>query len=378
MKKILYLTHTYIPEDSRILKAIDCAKKSGFSVFGFGVDSIEKKHLINIDSDDMIYSFFLLSRSLKILPRFMRHCLEVFEITLRMMFRGVSLKPDLIHCNDTTVLPLAIFIKFFTNAKLIYDAHELESNRNGLSKISGKLTLFMERIFWGEVDGLIVVSNSIDNWYQDNVGRKLSVVILNSPIVSTEIDNFDNNYLRERFEIPLGRKIFIYVGILAPGRGVEMILDVFRSQGVVSHVVFLGYGELAEELIELERVYSNIHYHSAVSHENVVAIASSADFGFCLIQNVSLSDYFSLPNKLFEYIFAGTPVVASNFPEISNLVNICNAGVCCELDVKSIKNLVHEIEETNLEFQFDFDRLQAFSWSAQEAKLSSFYSSLAK
>lgn len=378
MKTILYLTHTYIPEDSRILKAIGCAQKIGFSVVGFGVNAVEKKHIVESDQSKDICSFFLLSRNLKFLPRFMRNCLEVIEITVKMFFRSISVKPDLIHCNDATVLPLAVCVKFFTGAQLIYDAHELESNRNGLSKISGKLTLFMERFFWRKVDALIVVSSSIDRWYQDNVGRKPSVVILNSPILSPEAGQFDNNYLRRKFDIPLGRKIFIYIGILAPGRGVEIILDVFRSRGVMSHVVFLGYGELSGDLIEQARIHSNIHYHSAVSHDNVVAIASSANFGFCLIQNVSLSDYFSLPNKLFEYIFAGTPVIASNFPEISKLVRVCNAGVCCELDVKSIKDIVRRVEEENLEFQFDFDSLQGYSWSAQEAKLSNFYLNLTR
>jgi hypothetical protein len=70
-------------------------------------------------------------------------------------------------------------------------------------------------------------------------------------------------------------------------------------------VVFLGYGELSQDLKRLAAEHPNIHVHDAVPHSQVVPIAQSADFGLCLVQDVSLSDYYCLPNKLFEYYFAG-------------------------------------------------------------------------
>ena len=58
----------------------------------------------------------------------------VLEITVKMFRRAKKLNPQIIHCHDTPVLPLGLALKFATGAKIIYDAHELESERNGLSK----------------------------------------------------------------------------------------------------------------------------------------------------------------------------------------------------------------------------------------------------
>ncbi|MBK9624803.1 MAG: glycosyltransferase [Rhodocyclaceae bacterium] len=71
------------------------------------------------------------------------------------------MKPDVVHCHDTLVLPLGVIVKLFTRATLIYDAHELESDRNGLTELQGRLTLWVERWLWQFVDALIVVNPSI-------------------------------------------------------------------------------------------------------------------------------------------------------------------------------------------------------------------------
>ena len=277
------------------------------------------------------------------------------------------------HCNDTLVLPLGVMIKLLTNSRLIYDAHELESNRNGLTKLLGKITLLVEKTLWGFVDELIVVSPSISKWYNENVGEKSTEVILNSPILHGNDKQVDKTYFRKKFGIPNDSKIFLYIGILGFGRGINLIADIFQRDDINSHVVFLGYGELKDELISLSNGHSNIHFHDAVPHGEVVPIAKSADVGLCLIQNVSLSDYYCLPNKLFEYTFAQIPVLASNFPDISAIVEEYNLGKCCDLDSESIYKAIREFECMSELPKIDANDLYELSWAAQEEKLLRIY-----
>jgi len=288
----------------------------------------------------------------------------------------VRLKPDIIHCNDTVVLPLGVMVKAFTGAKLIYDAHELESDKNALSKSLGKITLFVERMLWRFVDGLIVVSPSIDDWYKENIGEKKTEVILNSPLIGSAFKNREDDYLRKHFSIEVDSRIFLYVGILATGRGIELMTDSFRKAGIKSSVVFLGYGELSSELKVLAKENANIYVHDAVPHDSVVSIAQSADVGLCLIQNVSLSDYYCLPNKLFEYCFAEIPVLASDFPDISQVVKKYNLGVCCSLDEKSIYDSIKAFEEMDELPKIRAEDLYDLSWAAQEEKLIKLYAEL--
>ena len=77
---------------------------------------------------------------------------------------------------------------------------------------------------------------------------------------------------------------------------------------------------------------SNIHLHKKVPHNQVVNLIKSADVGICIIENVSLSDYYCLPNKLFEYSFAGLRVIGSDFPEISNYILSNKLGEVCKIN----------------------------------------------
>lgn len=370
MRKSLHLTHTDIEFDSRILKEMGALAAAGYAVSGVGVVLDEGAQKAAIDFDVDIFTIQLRSRQLTFLPKTLRHVVSLCELVVKMLPRAIWLRPDVIHCHDTLVLPLGIAAKLFTRAKLVYDAHELESDRNGLSRIQRWLTLRAEKLLWPFVDALITVSPSIQSWYQEEIGPKSSAVILNSPLHS-DAGWREGNYLREKFSIPSGQKIFIYVGYWAGGRGLDLIAKTFAHPEISSHVVFLGYGELAHELKRLASAFSNIHVHGAVPHSQVVSVVKSADFGLCLIENVSLSDYYCLPNKLFEYCFAGVPVLASNFPDIRVILNEYGIGKCCDFNPNDIRRAIRELESA--ENCFRFADVTPLSWQAQERKLVSLY-----
>lgn len=370
VKKILHLTHTDIKTDSRILKEMGALAKAGYEVKGLGIQLEEGAAETSIAFNAEIDTIKLSSRQFKSLPRTLRHALSLCELLVKMLPRVIRLRPDVIHCHDTLVLPLGAIAKIITRAKLVYDAHELESDRNGLSKLQGKITLFFEKLLWRCVDSLIVVSPSIQKWYLDNVGPKPSVVILNSPLFES-YDFAREKYLHKKFNIPNDRLIFIYIGIFGRGRGLDHLIRAFSSEGIKSHIVFLGFGEFSSRLGQLAVEKDNFHVHEAVPHSRVVPIARSADFGLCLIENISLSDYLCLPNKLFEYCFAGIPVLASNFPDIKKIIDEYGVGECCDLDVDVVVETIKKIEMNTLDFSFK--NLQPLTWQDQEKILLNLY-----
>lgn len=370
MKKILHLTHTDIESDSRILKEMGALVVAGYEVSGIGVVLDEGAQKSSISFTANIDAIELHSRKLTFLPRTLRHVASLCELVAKMLPRAIRQRPDVIHCHDTLVLPLGVIVKLFTGAKLIYDAHELESDRNGLTRLQGLLTLRMEKVLWRFVDALIVVSPSIERWYNEAIGPKRSEVILNSPLFIDGLQQ-DDDYLRGKFSIPAERKIFVYVGILGHGRGIDLLTEAFRDSQVSSHIVFLGYGELSDELKRLEALHPNMHVHDAVVHSQVVPIVQSADFGLCLVQDVSLSDYYCLPNKLFEYCFAGVPVLASDFPDIRSVLTEYGIGECCKLRANDIRDAILRLERSAPSFRFA--SLTPLSWQAQEQKLVALY-----
>lgn len=369
-KKILHLTHTDIATDARILKEMKVLSESGYEISGLGIDIEEGAAKSAINFNSCIDGIYLHSRQFRFLPKAIRHLLSLCEITYKMLPRAIRMRPNVVHCHDTLVLPLGVIIKLLTRAALIYDAHELESDRNGLTKIQGLMTLWAEKFSWGFIDALIVVSPSIQTWYLDNLGPKSSTVILNSPMFE-DLTVFDDKYLHQKFNIPNDRLIFIYVGILGAGRGLDLVIEAFLRSDIDSHVVFLGFGDLYDDLVHLSESSAKFHVHPAVPHSEVVPIVRSADFGLCLVENISLSDYFCLPNKLFEYCFAGVPVLASNFPDIRGVVYKYGVGRCCDLLPASIAEAVKEIEGG--ERDFSFHNLSDLNWHSQETKLLELY-----
>ena len=163
-----------------------------------------------------------------------------------------------------------------------------------------------------------------------------------------------------------------------PGRGIDLMVESFRNENCKDHLVFLGYGTYKDKLINIASNQSNIHFHDSVPHEDVVPIAKSADIGLCLVENVSLSNYFCLPNKLFEYAFSGIPVFASDFPDISSLVQKYNLGKCCNLELGSILKAINEFHNHNQLPKINVNTLQNLSWESQEEKLLKLYKKILK
>jgi glycosyltransferase involved in cell wall biosynthesis len=179
------------------------------------------------------------------------------------------------------------------------------------------------------------------------------------------------------FQIPESAKIYLYIGYISLGRGIETILEAFSRTKSKSVAIFLGDGEYVNKIKNQSQQRANVFVHPMVSHEEVVHLASSADFGLCLIENVSLSDYYCLPNKLFEYAFAGIPVVASEFPEITRVVSKYGLGYCVEPNVENLLEFLDSEEAINpAPLSQDIHRLEELGWNHQQEKLGNFYKSL--
>ena len=374
--KVLHLTHTDINKDPRIIKSIKAIDKlSWIEVYGIGIQHsglyarrFETKDSIDINS----IALKLFSKKLTFLPNILRHLFTLLEFLLRSFFIINKFKPSVIHCHDTLALPIAILFKVFhSKLKLIYDAHELGSNRNGIDNFFSKIVYFFEKITWRFIDHFISVSPSIIKWYEEEYGRKKNTLILNSPEIETKKTENSNGF-RKKFLINDDEKLFIYVGEINNGRGITNLLEIFKD--LKSRILFLGYGPLVNKVKDFENNYSNIHYHEAVEPDSLISLIQEADVGLCLVERASLSDYFCLPNKLFEYAFAGLPVIASDFPDIKFLVEKYDLGFCCDSgSIKDVKKNIERFESIIKISKNDVSKLHDLSWQKQELNLISVY-----
>lgn len=232
----------------------------------------------------------------------------------------------LVHCHSLSALPVGFCLKVLTRAPLLYDAHELETETGALAGLRKRFAKVMEGFLIRRVEAVLVVSAPIARWYERAYMLRNVYIVRNMPNrargeVSRPL------VFRAKFGIPDGDLIFLYQGLLGAARGVAALLDAFSAgSDHRKHVVFMGNGPMAEEIQRRSATVPTVHYHPPVPPGEVMNFTCGADVGVSLIENVSLSYYYCLPNKIFEYLFAGLPVIVSNFPEMAAIVSENDCG----------------------------------------------------
>lgn len=282
------------------------------------------KELEKIDEFRAIWRIRLKSRFLP--KNLIVQCIKYLEWIFRMLWELRNKKIMVVQSHSLATLPAGVLFKLIWRTKLVYDAHELETETNGLHGLRKRLSHIIEKFFIGFADSVIVVSDSIAGWYEEHYKITRPKVVRNIPIVNKISADKEHVNLREIFGLEQEDVLFIYQGRLSLGRGIERLLEIFSKVKKEKHIVFMGYGPMAASVQQRAETSPNIHYLPAVAPEDILAYTSSADIGLCLIENTCLSYYYSLPNKLFEYIMAGLPVIINDFPEQRKFVGRFDCG----------------------------------------------------
>lgn len=287
-------------------------------------------------------------------------------------------RPARIHCHSLASLPVGVAAKRFTGAKLIYDAHELETERVGLRGAQQWLDRRIERYLIRHCDAVICVSDPIADWYAEHYGIARPTVIRNIPDLRTQEDQGGSKLLRDRLGLADDDLIFIYQGSLNHGRRIEQYLRIFARASSNRHLVFMGYGELEGKAREAAARYPNIHFHPAVAPHEVLRYTTSADVGLVGVENVCLSYYYALPNKIFEYLLAGLPVVAGKWPELERVVSGYDCGWLHDEDDDALLRVIEGLdrEAINEKRAGVQTARQAFSWEEEEKTLVQLYRDL--
>lgn len=353
MKALIVYTRVH-DFQSRIFKQVDSLEKRGYEVEVLSILFNEKvKRSMPIGRNSKVTRI-----GLKIGDWCAPSVINLFLLVLTHVARVLRTSGlKLVQYNSVGMLGLHIFSFLRKKVFFIYAPHELESERSSAKGIKKKVSYLIEYVFIKRVNLIIVVGDQIATWYQNafELTKKPSV-LRNIPVKYAGSQANNNEYLRNRFGIPNDKMVFLYQGILERGRGISTMLKVFASNDSY-HLVIMGFGSLKKEVILNENNFENIHYHEPVDPADIFTVTSSADIGFCLIENTCLSYYYSLPNKLFEYINSRVMIIGSAFPEIESIINQYNVGWAIEPDVESLRRLIGEIDFKALKVSQDNFRL---------------------
>lgn len=297
------------------------------------------------------------------------HLVKFVEWTLRAAWRARASGARILHCHSLPALPATVLARLLSpGSRILYDAHELETKRANMSPSRQKATALLERMLMPFVSEALVVGPSILDSYRKRYRAKQFTLLLNLP---TQVELQPSNSLREKFGIPAGRPIIIYVGALAPMRGIDLLLE--AMEGLEDwHCVFLGEGPLSAQIAEAARFNKRIHHHPPVPENEVVNVVAQADLSYSVIDCSAESYRFAMPNKYFQSLVAGVPVVA-NEENLDILVTGAKTGMVfgVNYDAAAIREFIRSFPEMKVP-----RASQNFSWEAQEDQLIEVYERL--
>ncbi|MEQ8908481.1 MAG: glycosyltransferase [Vicingaceae bacterium] len=343
-KKIFVSVSSDLSTDQRVQKTCRSLVKGGYSVELIGRRLPSSKPLKN-----EIFRQYRLN-----LP-FTKGAAFYATFNIALFIRLLFSKVDILYANDLDTLPANYLIAKLKQIPLIYDSHEYFTEVPELQKRK-KVKKIWERIEKRILPNLkyaITVSKRIAEAYQSKYGLKMRLV-----------RNFPNK--EEATIVQTKKRQIIYQGALNLGRGLE---DLLQAMPFVenAYLVIAGGGDLEEQLKELRdrlELQEEVQFLGRVDPIDLKKQTQKSMLGVSLEKDLGLNYRFALPNKLFDYLQAATPILYANLVEFKDLIQGVAVGE--ELESRKPELLAKQINRM-------LDSISQKEWQANCLKLAEVY-----
>jgi glycosyltransferase involved in cell wall biosynthesis len=281
-------------------------------------------------------------------------------------------KYDVIMSCDLYSLSAVVACRKLTK-QIIYDCREIyfELAAHTKKPIHRYWNYFFEKYYLKHVNQIMVTADT-DLKYLQNIYRKHALlqwhVIYNYPY-KTFVKKLPKLLPPS---IPKNNIKIIYQGVLQKGRGIARLIDLANHNDSIS-VVVVGDGEHRNYFLNYNQKYNvnkNVYFVGKIPYLELLNITSQCDIGWALITKKGLSNQFALPNKLFEYLVSGIPVLASDLPNIRNIFNKYGVGEIVQSNtIEGCNKMIIKIYENKNEYTKNiFVAAKNFTWDIQHAK----------
>lgn len=341
--KICHLTSVHPAEDIRIfVKECQSLQEAGHDV-----------SLIVANSETYIKNnVHIIGVEAKSSNRFMK----MFKGPAAVYKKALELNADVYHFHDPELMPVGLLLKN-RGKKVIYDVHEdvpeQVLSKQWIPKPLRKIVSFTvkaaEKFASKRYDGIVTATPTINNRFRTYNSN--SVVVHNYPIMGELLDDHDESPVQNYENLPphLRDPYALYVGSITRIRGIFEMAEAIglANQKVPMKLVLAGAFAPPALQSELEKreEWKYIRYSGFLDRPGVKQHLKNAKVGLVLLYPEPRY-MVSLPIKMFEYMAAGIPVIAANFPLWKEIVDDAECGLCVDpLNPQEISNALQWIME---------------------------------
>ena len=266
---------------------------------------------------------------------------------VRLFFYLLFRRADLLVANDLDTLAanyLASIFKF--NTRLVYDSHEY------FTQVPELIHRPKTQKIWERIEGFIfprlktvyTVNQSIARIYAEKYKKDIHVVRNISP-------SWNPINIRSRKELGLPEHQFLVIlqgaGINID-RGAEEAVEAMKLLTDVT-LLFVGSGDVIEKLqekVKTEQLEHRVLFFGKRPYDEMMAFTHHSDLGLTLDKPTSDNYRYSLPNKVFDYIHAGTPIIGTNLVEVAHVISTHQVGtILADLTPEALASAIHHYQE---------------------------------
>jgi glycosyltransferase involved in cell wall biosynthesis len=258
------------------------------------------------------------------------------EFNIRLLFHLIRYKADIYLGNDLDVMPATMLVARLRRKPLVYDSHEYFLGMAGLDKkpLRRSAWKFIESRVFSRLKYMYTVSDSIKNLYRRDYHKKLFVV-RNLPLLhpkTPDLTREEKTWIESiDHKIPNNKNLLIFQGAgINESRGAEeLVYSMLFLDPTEFHLLIIGGGDVFEKLkqiIDQNHLARKITLLPKVPFTVLDHFTRKASLGLSIDKPSVMNHKYSLPNKLFEYLHAGVPVLASRLTEQERIINQYDVG----------------------------------------------------
>ena len=370
MLKVAFSVTNCICHDQRVLRIAETVKSLGYDIA-----------IIGRRSGDCCDSYPVPFKT----KRFRMICRRGFLFykfyNIRLLLHLIFNRYDILVANDLDTLLPNFIVSKLKRLPLVYDSHEYFT---GVPEIQNRPVVrwvweSIEKLIFPRLKHVMTVSDSISIQYENEYGIR-PIIVRNCSRNAGHIIPFS----REELGVGNDELLFILQGTgINVDRGGEELIEAIHKIENVS-LIIVGSGDLIpalkEKVLKLD-LSKRVRFISKVPWEELIKYTKAADAGLSLDKNTNINHRFSLPNKLFDYIAAGIPVIAANLPEVSKIVKENKCGIIIpevspDEIVKAIQNLKDNPGHLSELKRNAVIASTSINWENESIKVKSLYNSI--